>query len=144
MKVNIEEIDVGFELPPLSHVMDEHGMNKGEYVDPQGKKANAIHFDAQFSKEQGLDSPVATGMTSTYYANQLLTNFFGEDWLRGGSLATKFVDPMYLGETITCKAKVISKTHETEGCRLSMELWAEKSGGKKNMVGSASVLIRKK
>lgn len=143
MKVSIEEIDVGFELPPLSHVIDEHGMNKGELVDAQNEKANAIHFDEQFSKQQGFTAPVATGMTSTFYANQLLTDFFGEYWLRGGSLATKYVVPMYFGETITCKAKVISKTTESAGYRLNMELWAEKSGGQKNMVGRASVVVQK-
>lgn len=143
MKVTIEEIDVGFELPPLSHVIDVHGMNKGELVDPENEKANAIHFDEQFSRQQGFSAPVATGMTSTFYANQLLTDFFGEHWLRGGSLATKYVVPMYFGETITCKAKVIGKTTENMGCRLNMDLWAEKSGGQKNMVGSASVFIRK-
>lgn len=142
MKITIEKIDVGFELPPLSHVIDVHGMNKGEIVDSKNEKSNAIHFDEKFSKEQGFSSPVATGMTSTFYANQLLTDFFGEDWFLGGSLATKYVVPMYFGETITCKAKVIGKITEDAGCRLNMELWAEKSGGQKNMVGSASVLIR--
>jgi acyl dehydratase len=142
MKVAIEKIDVGFELPPLSHVIDVHGMNKGETVDTKNEKANAIHFDEQFSKQQGFSSPVATGMTSTFYANQLLMDFFGEDWIRGGSLATKYIVPMYFGETITCKATVTSKVAEHDGCRLAMDLWAEKSGGQKNMVGSASVLVR--
>ena len=142
MRVNIEEIDVGFELPPLSHVIDVHGMNKGEFVDSENQKSNAIHFDEQFSKQQGFNSPVATGMTSTFYANQLLTDFFGEDWFSGGSLATKYIVPMYFGETIICKARVVGKEKDQAGCRLKMELWAEKSDGQKNMVGSASVLVR--
>ncbi len=141
MRVPIEKIDVGFELPPLSHVIDVHGMKKGEFVDAENQKSNAIHFDEQFSKQQGFSSPVATGMTSTFYANQLLTDFFGQDWFSGGSLATKYILPMYFGETILCRARVTGKEKEASGFRLSMELWAEKSDGQKNMVGSASVLV---
>jgi acyl dehydratase len=142
MRMPIEKIDVGFELPPLSHVIDVHGMNKGEIVDSENQKSNAIHFDEQFSKQQGFSSPVATGMTSTFYANQLLTDFFGEDWFRGGSLATKYILPMYFGETIICRARVTGKVQEQGLCRLNMDLWAEKSDGQKNMIGSASVLVR--
>ena len=99
MKVPIEEIEVGYELPPLSHVMNVPGMNQGKLIDPNSGEGNAIHFDEQFSRQEGLKAPVATGITSTFYANQLLTDFFGEDWLRGGSLATKFIVPMYFAET---------------------------------------------
>ena len=142
MKVPIEEIEVGYELPPLSHVMNVPGMNQGKLIDPNSGEGNAIHFDEQFSRQEGLKAPVATGITSTFYANQLLTDFFGEDWLRGGSLATKFIVPMYFAETIICKAQVTEKIKEDNGCRLNMELWTEKSSGQKNMVGSASVLVR--
>jgi acyl dehydratase len=142
MKAILDQIEVGFELPSSSHIIDVHGMNKGESVDTENQKSNAIHFDEQFSKQQGFSAPVATGMTSTFYANQLLTDFFGEDWLRGGALATKYIVPMYFGETIVCRARVTGKEKEQAGCRLDMEIWAEKSDGQKNMIGSASVLVR--
>ncbi len=141
MKVPIENIDAGYELPPLSHVMDIYGMNKGELIDPASGKGNALHFDEQFSRREGLKAPVATGWAANYYANQLLTEFFGEHWLRGGCLATKFIAPMYLGDMIICKARVTKKAREDSGYRLDMELWSEKSTGEKNMVGSANVLV---
>lgn len=142
MNVPIEQIEAGYELPPLSHVMNVPGMTQGKLTDPNSGEGNPIHFDEQFARQQGLKAPVATGITSAFYANQLLTEFFGEDWLRGGSLATKFIAPMYLAEAIICKAKVTEKIKEDTGYRLNMELWSEKSSGQKNMVGSASVLVR--
>ncbi len=142
MKVRVQDIEVGYELPPLRHVMNVPGMTQGKLTDPNSGEGNPIHFDEQFAKQQGLKAPVATGITSTFYANQLLTEFFGEHWLRGGCLAAKFIAPMYLAETIICKAKVTGKIKEDTGYRLNMELWTEKSSGQKNMVGSASVLVR--
>ena len=144
MKVPIEEIEVGYELPPLSHVMNVPGMAQGVMIDPDSGEGNPIHFDEQFSRQQGLKAPVATGITSAFYANQLLTEFFGEDWLKGGSLATQFIAPMYLAETIVCRAKVTGKIKEDTGYRLNMDLWAEKSSGQTNMVGSASVCVQRK
>ena len=139
MKVALDKIEVGFELEPITKVMDRAGMLGGEKL----SAGNIVHSDDEFSKREGLPAAIAVGMTSTMYLNQLLTDFFGEDWVKGGgSLSNKYIAPVFLGDTLTCHAQVSEKVKEKSGYRLALNVWCEKAGGQKTTVGNASVVVR--
>ena len=142
MKVRVEDIDVGFELPSLSKVMVLEGMNAGKIIIPGTVEANPIHSDPEASKREGLKAPIATGMTSTFWLNQMLTDFFGEDWLRGGTLADRYIAPIYLGDQVMCKGIVTGKAREGRVHRLTLDVWCEKADGQKATVGTCTLVVR--
>lgn len=140
MRVSIDKIDVGYELTPLSKVMGEEGMNAGSLGIISYE--NPIHFDPEYSRKAGLKAPIATGMTTTFYLNQLAMDFFGEAWVTGTSaMQYKYISPVYLGDTLICRGKVIEKAKVDSGYRLTLELWAERPDGQRTTVGGCSVTV---
>jgi acyl dehydratase len=80
---------------------------------------------------------------STGYLSQLLTDFFGIDWLESGWTSHAFVKPVSPGDTITVHGKIQDKRVETNGTRLVVEVWCRNQTGELTTVGCASALVRR-
>jgi acyl dehydratase len=59
---------------------------------------NPLHLDAEVAHAAGFDRPVVHGMLTMAHLGRLITRHFGEQSLM--SLATRFVAPAVLGDTI--------------------------------------------
>lgn len=100
-----------------------------------------IHTDWEYAEKGGLPAPIAQGLMSHAYLSEMLTNFFGESWLKGGKLSVAFLHYTLPGDIITAKGVVRNKTTEGSAVRFEVEVWCENQSGKKTVTGTATVLV---
>ncbi len=106
------------------------------------KLGKNIHNDDEFAQAQGLEKAIADGMISTAWLSDMLVDAFGEGYIRGGKLMTKYIRSVYNGDVLTMKMKVTEKTLEENAVRFSLDVWCENQDGQVVTVGAASALVK--
>jgi hypothetical protein len=101
-----------------------------------------IHTDDDLARANGMRSRVADGMVSTNWISSLLTEAYGDAYLRGGSLRTRYVRPIYEDERIEVVVRVTERT-ATEGQpdRLIADVSCVKEDGEVATAGVATVVV---
>jgi acyl dehydratase len=130
-----KSIALGVELPPLNKPISQRQIDAYSGVRP-----HSIHTDADWARKKGFAAPLAQGMMSTAYVSQMMVQFLGEGFVKGGRMSVAFVKPVLAGDTLTVRGQV--KHKETEGAltRVTVEFSCENQHGIKTMVGTASGL----
>ncbi len=130
-----ESITLGAELPPLDKPISQRQIDAYSGVRPY-----SIHTDADWARKKGFAAPLAQGMMSTAYVSQMMVQFLGEGFVKGGRMSVAFVKPVLAGDTLTVRGHV--KHQEPEGAlmRITVEFSCENQHGIKTMVGTASGL----
>jgi acyl dehydratase len=100
-----------------------------------------IHTDWEVAIKGGLPAPIAQGLMSHAYLCEMLTRFFGKNWLQGGKIDVKFIQYTLPGDVVTAKGVVKEKTEEGSAVRFNCEIWCESLSGEKTVVGTASCLV---
>jgi 3-hydroxybutyryl-CoA dehydratase len=99
-----------------------------------------IHTDESYAREQGLETVIADGMIVTNWLSSLLIEQFGEDYLRGGELRTKYIKPIPIGAQVRPVAEVTGRNESGDGAVCyALDVWIEDPAGLKLAVGDASV-----
>jgi 3-hydroxybutyryl-CoA dehydratase len=65
-----------------------------------------IHTDDAIAQANGLRGRVADGMISTNWISTFLADAFGENYLEGGSLRTRYVRPIYEDDRIEVVVRI--------------------------------------
>jgi acyl dehydratase len=100
----------------------------------------SIHTDDALAWANGLPGRVADGMITTNWVSSMLFAQFGEAVIRGGSLRTKYVRPVFEDQTITAVVTVRSVEPLTGGARvLRADVSCTDEGGQVCTVGEAAV-----
>jgi acyl dehydratase len=128
-------IQVGEELPPVAKPIAQRQIDAYSGVRPY-----SIHTDAEWAKKKGFAAPLAQGMMSTAYVSQMMVQFLGEGFVKGGRISVAFIKPVMAGDTLTMHGAVKSKDAEGAQTRVTVEFWCENQQGVKTMVGNASGL----
>ena len=126
---------VGDELPPLSKTIAQRQIDAYSGVRP-----NSIHTDPEWARKKGFAAPLAQAMMSTAYVSQLMMQFLGAGFVKGGRMSVAFIKPVLAGETLTVHGTVKSREDEGRATRVTVEVWCENRDGVKTMVGTASGL----
>ena len=100
-----------------------------------------IHTDWEVAKKGGLPAPIAQGLMSHAYLCEMLTRFFGKNWLQGGRIDVKFIRYTLPGDVVTAMGVIKEKITEDSGVRFHCDVWCESLSGEKTVVGEASALI---
>jgi acyl dehydratase len=100
-----------------------------------------IHTDWEIAIKGGLPAPIAQGLMSHAYLCEMLTRFFGKNWLQGGKIDVKFIQYTLPGDVVTARGVVKEKTDEGSAVRFNCEIWCESLSGAKTVVGTASCLV---
>ena len=137
MRVSLDKVQPGYELPYLIKLMQFDKI--APFSAWLGKN---IHTDEECAKDLGLPTVIAQGLMSDMYLIELLTRSFGRDWLEGGTINVKFVKSVFIGDTLSVRAKVIERKSENSGTRVNLSVWCERQGGEQVTVGEASLLVR--
>jgi acyl dehydratase len=74
-----------------------------------------IHTHDGLARANGLPARVADGMVSTNWISSLLTEFYGMNYLEGGSLRTRYVRPIYVDDRIEVVVRVTARQLAPEG-----------------------------
>ena len=75
------------------------------------------------------------------YLCEMLTRFFGKNWLRGGRIDVKFIRYTLPGDVVTAMGVIKEKIAEDSAVRFNCEIWCESLSGEKTVVGTASALV---
>jgi hypothetical protein len=99
-----------------------------------------IHTDEEYARSQGLPAIIADGMIMTNWLSTMMVDHFGFDYVARGELRTKFIKPVFLGQTVFCKGKVLSATPRNDGgVTYALDVWCEDEKGIKVTDGDARV-----
>src|SRR4051812_38853315 len=105
---------VGDELPRLVRVMTAERMRwHCEALDtavaasgqPVAADAN-IHTDDAIAQASGLPGRVADGMIATNWLSSMLIQAFGDAYLGGGSLRTRYTKPVFVDDVVEAGVRV--------------------------------------
>ena len=126
---------IGEELPTLSKTISQRQIDSFSGVRP-----NSIHTDPDWARKKGFRAPLAQAMMSTAYVSELMVDFLGEGFVKGGKMSVAFIKPVIVGDTLTLHGVVKSRQPDAGRTRVTVEVWCENQDGVQTMVGSASGL----
>lgn len=150
MAVDVKELPTGYEFPPVVHAMTQErmtvysDMEHSNTAGPRGRIQLApknIHKDLEFARSQGLPNTIADGLIQTAWVEAQLRDFFGTGFLKGGKLMTKYIKPVFAGDTITIKMALKEKLPEGKATRFVIEISCFNQNGDLVTVGSGSGLV---
>jgi acyl dehydratase len=98
------------------------------------------HTDRQKAIELGFPEIVVQGMLSACIVSEMMTTRFGLGFLAGGRFDLRFVNVLWVNETVGAKGRIIERRPEGKRTRADVEVWCEKADGAKTIVGTASAL----
>ena len=99
---------------------------------------NPIHVDIDYAKESGLDDVIAHGMLSMAYLGRLVTNWVSQESVR--EFKTRFTAMTLVGDTVTCRGKIIEKFTKTGENLIRLELIAE-TPREQSLIGEAVIAL---
>ena len=100
-----------------------------------------INTDWEIAIKGGLPAPIAQGLMSHAYLCEMLTRFFGQNWLQGGKIDVKFIRYTLPGDVAAAGGVVKEKIEEGSAVRFNCDVWRESLSGEKTVVGTASCLV---
>ena len=140
----------GRELPRLQRTMTAERMRwYSDALETVTRGATApvlagpnIHTDDALARANGLPGRVADGMLSTNWISTLLTEAFGERYLEGGSLRTRYVRPIFEDERIEVVVRITDRRTGADGSEhLVAEVACVKPDGEIATAGEATVAV---
>jgi len=126
-------LPVGAELPPLTKTIVQRQIDCYSGVRP-----HSIHTDPEWAHQKGFRAPLVQAMMSTAYVSQLMMQYAGSGFVKGGAMSVSFIKPVYVGDTLTVRGRIKSREREGQATRVTVEVWCENQDGAKTMVGTAS------
>ena len=131
----VKRLAVGEELPPLTKTIVQRQIDCFSGVRP-----HSIHTDPEWARQKGFRAPLVQAMMSTAYVSQMMMQFAGTGFVKGGSMSVSFIKPVYAGDTLTVRGRVKSREPQGKSARVTVEVWCENQDGVKTMVGTASAI----
>jgi acyl dehydratase len=123
--VRFESIEPGEALPELQKTVTVAQIRA--YAEASGDR-NPIHLDDAFARSVGLPGVIAHGMLTMAFANQMLTDWLGDN-ARLTRLDGRFGGMVVPGDQVTCSGKVVKKDPESR--RIQVDLTATNQRGEK-------------
>lgn len=145
---------LGTDLPELSRrwtleeFRERHELVYGPgLVVPEAWPERNLHSDVEAAHREGLSGPAASAPQLIAMIHRQMMLCFGRGWLAGGKIDVKMIKPVYVGDFTTAKGRVVAISLADDGSgaearRVECEVWVERIGGQKVMVGTASGLLR--
>lgn len=101
-----------------------------------------IHTDDDYARTLGLAGAIADGMVTTNWLSSMLVAAFGDAFTTGGTLRTKFIRPVFVGDRIVAQVTVTAvDDHAGGGCTIHTELRCENQAGELCTVGVATARL---
>ncbi len=134
-KLAWDEVQVGAEAPPVSHVLGRTDLVR--YAGASGDY-NPMHTDEAAAQAAGLPSVFGHGMFSMGLLGRALT-----DWAGAGNLTNykvRFTKQTWPGETLTTTVVVTAKREEDGHRLVDVDASLANQDGEVKVAGSATVL----
>ena len=129
----VEGVRVGDVLPPLTKPISQRQIDAYSGVRPR-----SIHTDAEWARKKGFAAPLAQGMMSAAYVSEMMVQFLGEGFVKGGKMSVSFIKPVLAGDTLTMQGVIRETVADGARTRVVVEVWCDNRDGVRTMVGEAS------
>jgi acyl dehydratase len=133
MQIYFEDVSIGQALP----VLKKHVTTR-QLVQWAGaaEEFYELHYDKDFAIANGFPGVIVHGQLMASFLAQLMTDWAGND----GSLKkfkVSYLAIVYPGYDLLCKGTVTKKSTGNGENLVTCEIWMEKEGGEKVLVGEA-------
>lgn len=103
-----------------------------------GWPAKNIHTDEQTAIQCGLKAPIASATQNIGHICELMLDYFGEEWLRTGTLTLTFTRPIYPDTVLITYARITGKDEDGGRTRYYLDIWSQNQYGTKVTFGSGT------
>ena len=137
----------GDTVPTLTRTITEEMViayeNLFERIAARSDWKASFHADREAASQTMYQEPIAQGVLTEALFSVLLTRWLPDPkgWIEGGTLTTKFIAPVWYGDTLTYNAEVSNIDDTTPRPTVHLNIWADDQNGKKVIVGEASALL---
>ena len=138
-----QTINIGDHLPTLTRTITEEMViayeELFERIAARSDWKASFHADREAAAQTMYQEPIAQGVLTEAFFSVLISRWLPDPkgWIEGGTLTTKFIAPVWYGDTLTYHAEV----SEVDSRSVRLNIWAEDQNTKKVIVGQASALL---
>ena len=133
---SFDEIEIGmqknFQVFISENMLDVFGRDTGDY--------NPLHMNKKYASSTSFKKRVCSGMFLSSFFSRLVGMYLPGKHALHISQSLNFVNPCFIGETITVEGKVIDKSSATKIIKLETTITNE--SGKRIIDGKAQVIVR--
>ena len=133
---SFDEIELGmqksFKVDISKNMLDVFGRDTGDY--------NPLHMNEEYASSTSFKKRVCSGMFLSSFFSRLVGMYLPGKHALHISQSLNFVNPCFIGETITVEGKVIDKSAATKIIKLETTITNE--SGKRIIDGKAQVIVR--
>ena len=133
---SFDEIELGmqksFKVDISKNMLDVFGRDTGDY--------NPLHMSEEYASSTSFKKRVCSGMFLSSFFSRLVGMYLPGKHALHISQSLNFVNPCFIGETITVEGKVIDKSLATKIIKLETTITNE--SGKRIIDGKAQVIVR--
>jgi len=133
---SFDEIELGmqksFKVDISKNMLDVFGRDTGDY--------NPLHMSEEYASSTSFKKRVCSGMFLSSCFSRLVGMYLPGKHALHISQSLNFVNPCFIGETITVEGKVIDKSPATKIIKLETTITNE--SGKRIIDGKAQVIVR--
>jgi 3-hydroxybutyryl-CoA dehydratase len=105
---------------------------------------NPLHVDENFAQNTNFGGIVAHGMLTLAYVSEMMTKFFGEDWLSIGHLDVRFKQPAHPGDELTLSGEVLGIVRRKTGTTVNCDIRCENQYSEPVLIGTCKVRLPRK
>ena len=136
LEYSFDEIELGmqksFKVDISKNMLDVFGRDTGDY--------NPLHMSEEYASSTSFKKRVCSGMFLSSFFSRLVGMYLPGKHALHISQSLNFVNPCFIGETITVGGKVIDKSPATKIIKLETTITNE--SGKRIIDGNAQVIVR--
>jgi len=133
---SFDEIELGmqksFKVDISKNMLDVFGRDTGDY--------NPLHMSEEYASSTSFKKRVCSGMFLASFFSRIVGMYLPGKHALHISQSLNFVNPCFIGETITVEGKVIDKSPATKIIKLETTITNE--SGKRVIDGKARVIVR--
>ena len=133
---SLNEIEIGFkknfEITITESMLNDFAKLSGDY--------NPLHMNEEYASSTSFKKRVCSGMFLSSFFSRLVGMYLPGKHALHISQSLNFVNPCFIGETITVEGKVIDKSAATKIIKLETTITNEL--GKRIIDGKAQVIVR--
>lgn len=127
--------EAGVEIPSVVKTAYQWSLHEREFL------PDSSHNE-EYAKSKGYPGRLVSGYVLCAYMTEMLVNFFGPGWLKGGKFSAMFISPgVQEGDVLTCRGIIADEVSEKAGKHVNLNIWIEKMTGLKVVVGKASGIL---
>ena len=107
----------------------------------EAAQGESVHCSREAARRKGFARPIAQGLMSYGYINELIARHFGNELFTRSRVNVKFIKPSFEGDRLTIGGVVERLEATADGQRVVLDVWCKNQHGDLLTVGKAEVTL---